>query len=389
MAGQQYPFATLMRARARIAIKALAPNNDQLDNENKVLPNPIEKTLFEPVHEIYIAGGGGAGRALPQALLAAQYYGLDFNKVNVICATSVGTIVGLGITLGISPQEMKKMLNEMPTDRFQDWSLRRIFNFFSEWGVCSGKEINTYIRKMIRDKTGLEDPTFLELYQAGYTKEFRVLTTNVSKHTTSIFSYRLTPNKKVSDLVTTACSIPLVYTPHWIVNEQGVLEAHTDGGLIRNYPFGLGGDPTVPIENQLGFNFVNKGAAYAIDNDRHTLIDSFWRYFKSLISMVLFQDPLSVSDSIRDHTVVIAVNHNPLNFNANENEQRALDKAAVKGVQHLVERMLQNKERKANELKRPVLFKYPQSPRSVVMEHLSAPAPRKIVVQTPRLPGLG
>ncbi|MBS0287182.1 MAG: patatin-like phospholipase family protein [Proteobacteria bacterium] len=375
----RHPFVTIMRARARNVLKALS---SQVEEHEPQSAFPETKTIFNSVSEIYIAGGGGAGRALPSALLEAQKYGLNFDNVNVVCATSVGTIVGLGLTLGIAPEQMKKLLNDMPTERFQDWSLRRIIHFFTEWGVCSGKEINAYIRKLIKDKTGLEDPTFLELYQAGYTKEFRVLTTNVSKHRTAIFSFRETPYKKVSDLVTTACSIPLVYSPHWIVNHHGELEAHTDGGLIKNYPFGLGGDPTVPIQAQLGFNFVNKGSAYALENDKHTLIDSFWRYFRSLISLVLFQDqdPASVSDSIKDRTVVIAVNHNPLNFNASKEEQLALDKAGIKGVHHLVERILKHKERKSTPP--PLLFNYGQRQFG---EQKLAPAPLLALRRSPRL----
>ena len=355
----KYPLATLMRARARVAIKAMNEMISGLRDSADEITDTKAKTLFNPVTEIYLAGGGGAGRALPSALAEAQLHGLDFNKLKVVCATSVGTIVGLGVTLGITPLKMKRMLSEMPTDKFQDWSLKRILNFFSEWGVCSGKEINAYIRKMIRDETGLEDPTFLELYNAGCTKEFRVLTTNVSKSRTAIFSHILTPNHKVAELVTTACSIPLVYSPRWLVNELSELEAHIDGGLIRNYPFGLGGDPTVPIEEQLGFNFVNKAAAYAIDNEKHTIIDSFWRYFKSILTMVLFDDPLSLSDSIKDRTVVIAVNHNPLNFDATPAEQHALDKAGIKGVRHLIARMLKNSERKVEPAPPTLVFRQP------------------------------
>ncbi len=338
-----HPLARLLRARVRVAKKAKLLNQSLFSTED--LKHPLASTQLSGVKEIYIAGGGGAGRALPSALAKAQEYGLNFDNIKVVCATSVGTIVGLGITLNIAPHEMKKMLSEMPTNKFQDWNLRRIIHFFSEWGFCSGNEIKSYIRKMIKDKSGLDDPTFLELYQAGFNKEFRVVTTNVSKHKIAIFSHRLTPHQKVADIITTACSIPLVYAPSWIVNDKGELEAHTDGGLIKNYPFGVGASSNVPIQSQLGFNFMNKGAAYAIDNESHTMIYSFWRYFKSLISLVVFDDPLSVSESIQERTVVISVNHNPLKFDASVDEQAALDKAGSKGVEKLVERLLENNER--------------------------------------------
>jgi hypothetical protein len=336
-----------LRARARILLQNDQPHQTSANQKVKseIDLSPKLPDIFKPVSELFIAGGGGAGRALPSALQEAVRYGLDLKNVKVVCATSVGTMVGLAIVLGLAPQEMKIILHDMPTDRFQDWSLKKIFNFFREWGFCSGKEISLFIRNLIKNKTGLDDPTFLELYEAGFTKEFRVLTTNVSKQRTTIFSYKETPHKRVSDIIATACSIPLVYSPHWIVNEFGELEAHTDGGLIRNYPFGFGGAMPSPIEHQLGFNFVNKGAAYALDNDKHQFVSTFWQYFKNLIAMILFQDPIALPDGIKDRTVVISVNHDPLKFDATLDEQHALDKAGKKGVRNLVQRINHNKQR--------------------------------------------
>ncbi len=357
MSMQSYQTSVaLMRAQARILIKneehsqriasraipIMQELRDELNVQASVEPTIDKSQLFKPVKELFIAGGGGAGRALPSAFEEAVKHGLDLDNLEVICATSVGTIIGLGIVLGITPSEMRVMLNEMPTHQFQDWSLKKIYNFFTEWGLCSGKVINNYLLKMIYDKTGLIDPTFLELYEAGYTKEFRVVTTNVSKLRPAIFSHKLTPHKKVSDMVTAACSFPIVFAPHWIVNEQGVLECHSDGGLLRNYPFGFGGDATIPLEQQLGFNFVNKGAAYALDNDRHTLIDTFWQYFTRLLSMIMFQDPLSLPENVKDRTVVINVNHNPLNFDATPEQQQALDLAGIQGVQRLAQKIEDN-----------------------------------------------
>lgn len=340
----QSPIPVLI-ARGRFLSKKLSQNSTQRpEKEEKALKGALGQ-IFSPVTELFIAGGGGAGRALPQALQEAVNYGLKLKNVTVIGATSVGTIAGLGIVLGMTPANMRQMLEGMPTDKFQDWSLKKLINFFYEWGLCSGKEMTAYMRKLIKDKSGLDDPTFLELYQAGYTKEFRIIATNVSKQRISIFSYKETPHIKVADAVATACGIPLVYAPHWIVNNEGELEVFTDGGLIRNYPFGVGGSAKVSIEKQLGFNFVNKGAAYSLNNDKHTLLGSFWAYLRTLFSMILFQDPLSLSDAIKNRTVVIEVNHNPLKFDATPAEQKSLDEAGRRGVRRLVRQILKEKEK--------------------------------------------
>lgn len=309
---------------------------------------PENRQLLANVEEIFIAGGGGAGRALPAALNEAHRYGLDLkNKVKVLCGTSVGTIACLGIAIGVPLQEMKKVLNEMPTDQFQDWNLRSVLSFFSTWGLCQGKAMPNYFKEIIQKYTGLKDPTFRQLYRAGYKKELRIVASNVSKHNLAIFSHRLTPHMKVSQAVGIACSVPVLFPPKWLPNKNSELEAFTDGGIIKNYPFGIGSQNT-PLEKQLGFIFVNKGAAYSIQNLRQNPLRSLWSYIRSLLTMLVFQDPLCLGNNIKDRTVAIAVNHNPFKFTATPQEQRRLDIAGREAVRNMLSKWI-DKNKKAKE----------------------------------------
>lgn len=312
------------------------------------LPKPVGplKDLFKPVRELFIAGGGGAGRALPSAVQEAEKFGLDLSKVHTVCATSVGSIQALAIVLNIKSKQMAKLLNDMPTDKFQDWNLESATKFFHRWGLCNGKVMPEYFKKLIKKETGLDDPTFRQL-NAKCKKTLRIVTSNVSSHKMAIFDHIRTPHQKVAQIVGLACSVPLVFPPQWISNDRGVLEAYTDGGILKNYPWGVGSAPNVPLEQQLGFCFVNKGAAYALNNYEHdTLLDSFWRYLANILTMIVFQDPLSLTDSVKERTVAITLNHNPMNFNATPQQQRLLDEGGKNGVRRLVRQIIKNKAHK-------------------------------------------
>ncbi|MGE3319054.1 MAG: patatin-like phospholipase family protein [Candidatus Berkiella sp.] len=358
---KQYPIDPSLNESAQILIaKAQAndPHRYALSEQEKrylsheweyqdeckksALPKPTGqlRSLLKDVTEVFIAGGGGAGRALPSAINEATEFGLDLKKLKVVCASSVGAIVGLGIAIGMPANRMGKVLNDMPTDTFQDWNWYSFVNFFTHWGWCQGETMPNYFKKMIRDETGLEDPTFLELYKAGYRKEFRVITANVSKQRAAIFSYLKTPHEKVAKAVGLACSIPFVFPPHWVKNEKGELEAYTDGGLANNYPWGVGSSPSVPLHEQLGFIIINN---YGRSQPNENTLASFWHYLRGLIVLLFSKDPLCLPANQKERTVALTVNHNPLNFNASAKEQEELDEAGKIGVRRFARHLVKNK----------------------------------------------
>lgn len=317
------------------------PEDIELDSLNLPRPSRELRHTFRKVRELFIAGGGGAGRSLPGGMIEAVKFGLDLSKVEVVCATSVGTIMGLGIVLGVPPNEMSKMLDEMPTDQFQDWSVSSIADFFQNWGLCEGKFMPSYFRKIIKHYSGLNDPTFEELYAKTH-KEFRVIVANVSKKKMTVLSHKTKPKMKVAEAVGLSCSVPILYPPKWFSDENGDLEAFADGGIIKNYPWGVGSDPNRPLDEQLGFIFVNNSAAYALNDDTDKGLIGFRDYLCNLLTMAVFQDPLCLPDSVKARTVAISLGWNPLKFTATPEEQRGLDKAGKLGTRRLVKQILKS-----------------------------------------------
>lgn len=302
-------------------------------------------TILSSVEELFISGGGGAGRTLPGAFKEATKFGLDMDKVKVVCGTSVGTIVALGIALGVPIDGMTKVLSDMPTDDFQDWNIiESILKFPVRWGICRGEAMPNYFKLVIKELTGLEDPTFQELYDAGYRKELRIVTTNLDKGDITVFSHKTTPHKKVASTVALSCSVPILYPPQWIVSPDGKRELHTDGGVLKNYPFGVGSDAKVPLEKQLGFIFVNGATARKLNGEQKPFIQSFIQYLATLLSAIVFQHPLTLPEPVKQRTVAIRVNHNPFRFSATPEEQRMLDEAGAQGVRSLVLQMIKRQQ---------------------------------------------
>ena len=280
-------------------------------------------------------------RALPGAFVEAKKNGLNLNKIKVIGASSVGTIMGLAIALNIPAERMRSVLMKLKTEQFQDWTwLHVIKNFISAWGVCKGYGMANALQEIIEDETGLQDPTFQELYDAGYTKELRVVTTNLSKGKPHVFSFKTTPDKKIASSVALSCSVPILFPPKWIVSKKGHRELHTDGGVILNYPWGIGSRKIVPPEKRLGFIFVNTSAAKAINRLGGNVITSLVTYLYTLITTIVFQHPLNPSHEVRRRTIPIPINLNPFDFNANESRQSQFDECGRKGVRAFVKKSI-------------------------------------------------
>jgi predicted acylesterase/phospholipase RssA len=302
------------------------------------------RTILSPVKEIYLAGGGGAGRALPGAIEEACKYGLNPSKLEGIISTSVGAMMGLTMALGVPPHLYKKVLADMPADKYQDWSLRSILQFFTTWGLCAGNTMPEYFKKLIKEWTGLDDPTFLQLYQAGFTTEFGVVATNVTKHKMKVFSYKTTPHEKVAAKVALSCGVPILYPPQWHINEKGEKELLTDGGLVGNYPWNAG-NPRLSLDEKLGIIFVNTPTHQRREenNPPHT----FWEYLWSIISMYMFQEPI-IEESIKARTIAIdAGKLSRSNFDADPEGQKKIDEVGRVAVSRFIRHLSATQQRES------------------------------------------
>jgi hypothetical protein len=313
------------------------------------IPEPkgaLRKILDEGDDQlIHLAGGGGAGRFYPAVFHEASRFGHNLPKVKIINATSVGTIQQLMIALNYSASDMKIQLLRVPADKFLDWDLWSVLTAFQRWGICRGEEMENFLKKAIKEKTqkdnpqsgGLDDPTFKELYDAGYKKDFRVIITDAITGRMKICSWKRTPHEKVAAMVATACKIPVVYPPLKRINSKGKEEIYTDGGLVQNYPWGIDCKPNIAPEKHLGFMFVR-------DQEKRTKLETFWHYLYSLIWIVFFPKSDSLPEVVKNRTLQIKIgDHNILKFTATRKEQKKIDESAQRSVREYIATLCRSK----------------------------------------------
>lgn len=317
---------------------ATCQKNNTANLSKKSAVKKTKDKAFEGVTELYFSGGGGAGCAFPSAVNYASRCGLDLSKVEVSCGASVGSIIALGVALDVKAGDLQPLLAAMPTTNFQDWSIWNIITKFrSTWGLCRGQFMPNYFKQMIKERTGLDDPTFKELYDAGFRKELRIMTTNVSKGETEVCSYKTTPDIKVAKTVADSCAIPVFFPVKRMMNEDGEFDVHTDGAVINNYPWGMGAKGVVPNEKRLGFALVN-----SFSKTQYTRITTFSGYLYNLFMLVLFQRPLSLTEEQRQRTVQIHLEHNPIDFTPSPSQQQYLEKQSRIAVKKLAKQICQD-----------------------------------------------
>lgn len=312
----------------------------------------FKKNAFQGVKELYFSGGGGAGCAYPSAVKYASDFGLDLSKIEVVCGVSVGAIIALGIALNVEAKNLQIILSKMPTASFQDWSLYHIVRkFHRTWSICRGQAMPDYFKQLIKEKTGLDDPTFKELNDSGFKKELRIITTNISKGKQEVFSYKTTPDIKVAETVALSCSIPFVFPPKRIMNKEGSFDLHTDGGLIKSLPWGLGSKKGATEENRLGFALINSVSTEKEMSEREEKkILTFLEYVYHLFVLTVVQRPFDLTKKEKKRTIAIKLNYNPMNFAPSPAQQKYLDDQSYKAVEKLVKEWIEKKDLYNNDM---------------------------------------
>lgn len=199
---------------------------------------------------IVLSGGGVNGIAHIGALIHLKEGGL-LDNVKRIAGTSAGAFIGLGIVLDFTPKESLEFMASIDFKKFphsKSYSITAPITLFTKFGIYSRKYIHENIIKLIKQKTGLDNPTFAELqkHKTKFNlKDFYVTATNMSKRTMKIFSHEHTPDITVADAIHASMAVPGMFTPMRFKEVNGKLTKHPegdifiDGGLLDNYPLDI------------------------------------------------------------------------------------------------------------------------------------------------------
>jgi predicted acylesterase/phospholipase RssA len=193
------------------------------------------------IQHLVLSGGG---------LLGISYIGLfkyfeEYNTLSnlkTVTGCSVGAIFGTLLILGYKSTELDSIIKSMVFKDYLNINIDSILNFMTTKGLESGKKLNIFIKKYIKEKTGDENITFLQI-QEKYNIKLQIGVTNLTKSKFELFNVDITPDIPIEKAISASIAIPFVFEPIAILDD-----IYCDGGLLNN----------LPIENLININYINK-----------------------------------------------------------------------------------------------------------------------------------
>ena len=201
---------------------------------------------------LVMEGGGIKGIAYGGALLELEKKGI-LQNITRVGGTSAGAIQACLLSVGYTPDEIRKIVNETPIETFNDdgFVAKGSKRLFKEYGWFKGENFLKTMENMIFLRTGNANLTFEELHALAISTPFRdlyVTGTNLSKQSLVVFSYETYPKMRIADAVRISMSIPLYYKGVWIDKEGKVFDQplpeqncnlFVDGGILLNFPISI------------------------------------------------------------------------------------------------------------------------------------------------------
>lgn len=184
------------------------------------------------IKHLVLSGGG---------MLGISYIGLVkyleenlpnpiINNLKSITGCSAGALFGTLIAIGYTYTEMINLAKNMNFKEYMVINAESIINFMKLKGLESGKNLNTFVKKCIKDKVGNEDITFKEI-KKKFNIDLQIGVTNLSKSRFEIMNSTNTPDIPVHKAISASIAIPFVFEP--VVFGEDV---YCDGGLLNNLP---------------------------------------------------------------------------------------------------------------------------------------------------------
>lgn len=210
-------------------------------------------------------GGGVKGLAYVGALKVLEQKGIHKN-IERVAGASAGAICALLVALNYSSTQIQNILWNLDFNNFMDsnWGIiRNTQRLIDDYGWYKGDFFEEWIEKVIKDKTGSKNTTFIDLKKHNSFLEVAFIGTNLSTHYSEIFSARTTPNMEVSKALRITMSIPLFFK----AVKMNYNKIYVDGGLLMNYPIKV-----YDRKRYVANNHITKDY-YKIENDKQDLIN--------------------------------------------------------------------------------------------------------------------
>ena len=181
------------------------------------------------IKHLVLSGGG---------LLGISYIGLfkyfedtnTLSNIKSITGCSAGAIFGSLLAIGYKSEQLETIVKSMVFKDYLNINVDSILNFINTKGFETGKKLNLFLKKCIKDQTGNENITFLQIKEK-YNIKLQIGVTNLTKSKFEVLNYEVTPNIPISLAISASLAIPFIFEPIVIGDD-----IYCDGGLLDNLP---------------------------------------------------------------------------------------------------------------------------------------------------------
>lgn len=189
----------------------------------------VDDNKFSHIKNMVFEGGGILGTAYVGALGELSNY-INFNKVHHYAGTSAGAIIAAVLACRADINHIKKIMVNADFGKFTKITFSGIaINLPMTYGIVNGSAFESWFLSIIKDVSGLNNPSLKEIYELFGTT-FTCAATNITTCQAEYFNTDTHPNMKLLTAVRASMSIPIMFEPVIIDNMM-----YIDGGQSDNF----------------------------------------------------------------------------------------------------------------------------------------------------------
>jgi len=183
-----------------------------------------------------MSGGGAMGFAYYGALRESHQKGMwKHSDIETIYGTSIGTIMGVIISLGYDWSILDDFVIKRPWHHIFKFQLPMALNVLTKQGIFDRTVIHEIFLPLFKGKDIPIDINLRDFYHLTK-REIHFIATEVYALKTEDISYKTHPEWKVVDAAYVSCCLPFLFTPFFLEKESKVF---IDGGILMNFPLNL------------------------------------------------------------------------------------------------------------------------------------------------------
>lgn len=199
--------------------------------ENESEPKCSQKIPQNKIKHLVISGGSVWGLYAFGAIFEAVTVGfLNIKDLKSMYLTSVGSIIGIMYSLGISETILKDYFIKRPWETVCKKSRCSVLEIYDNKGVIQNTFFENMFSPLLKSVDLTVDSTMMDLFLFNGI-EIHIYTTELNSFQLVDISYKTHPDWRIVDAIHCSCSIPFIFSP-MIKDGQCFL----DGAFMLNYP---------------------------------------------------------------------------------------------------------------------------------------------------------